>query len=116
MKPKDLLLLYAKEFQGRFKRPYPISWSKETAQAKRLLGIYSADDLSRMISLYVHSYRDQFHERAGKPFGLFIAAVPALVALLASQEHSKPVASSDAEKLKQAREDFDREAAQRNNS
>lgn len=114
MKPKDLLLLYAKEFQARFRRPYPISWSKETAQAKRLLGLYSSDDLSRLISLYVHSYQDQWHVRAGKSFGTFVLALPALVTLLASEEQSKPVASSDAEKLRKAREDY--EAAQRNNS
>jgi hypothetical protein len=103
MKPKDLVLLYAKEYRDRFRRSYPIVWKKDLAQAKRLLGLYSSADLGRMISLYVHAYRDQFHERAGKPFGLFISAAPALVALLASEEQSKPSASSDAEKLKKAR-------------
>lgn len=106
MTPKDLLLAYAKEYRTRFGREYPISWQKQLGQAKRLLGIYSGEDLSRMITLYVHSYRDQFHEKAGKPFGLFIAAVPALVAQLAGSELSQErVNSNEANyaRLRQAR-------------
>jgi hypothetical protein len=107
VKPKDLLLLYASEYKQRFGRQYPIVWGKDSKQAKRLLDLYSEQDLRRMIPQYVHSYRDQFHERAGKPFGLFIAAVPALVASLASEEQGKPMASSDAERLRKAREEYE---------
>jgi hypothetical protein len=114
VKPKDLLLLYASEYKQRFGRQYPIVWGKDSKQAKRLLDLYSAEDLRRMIPLYVHSFQDAWHVRAGKSFGTFVLALPALVALLASEEQSKPVASSDAEKLKKAREDY--ETALRNNS
>lgn len=113
MKPKDLLLLYAQEYQSRFGRSYPISWKKETAQAKRLLGLYSADDLRRMVELYVHSYSDRFHEVRGKPFSLFVLAVPALVALMAQAEQNKPQASTDAERLRKAREEYEQGSSSR---
>jgi hypothetical protein len=103
VKPKDLLLLYASEYKQRFGRQYPVVWGKDSKQAKRLLDLYSVEDLRRMVELYVHSYSDPFHERAGKPFALFIAAIPALIAALDNADRNLPKASSDAEKLKQAR-------------
>lgn len=106
MNSKDLLHHYRRTYYARYQREYPVVWKRHGAQAKRLLALYSPEDLTKYIELYVNSYRDKFHVEKGKPFDLFVTALPALINLASEEQLAKErVGSNESnyERLRSAR-------------
>jgi hypothetical protein len=103
MNGKDLLILFAKAWEEKFKKRYTISWAKDTAIAKRILNAHGEADSRRLVALYLADYPSQFARRAGYSFPVFSVILNELNAELARRDASKVKAHGDFEAIAAAR-------------
>ena len=95
MSPKDVVLYYAKRWQEKYKQRYSVSWGKDTAQFKRLLKTYSADELVVFVDHYFTDFVSSFSVRAGHSIGAFIGQLPAIVASYQQEQEKRRALDTD---------------------
>lgn len=103
MNGKDLLILFAKAWEEKFKRRYTISWAKDTAIAKRILAAHGEADCRKLVALYLSDYPSQFARRAGYSFPVLSVILNELNAELARREASKVKTHADYDQIAAAR-------------
>lgn len=82
------------QFDDAYTRKYgvkaPIIGSKDAPLAKRLLGLYTPEQLSHWIDVFF-TMRDPFIERSGHTFGVFSACIAKVIAASTPVKTSVPV-------------------------
>ncbi len=92
---KSVLLHFASEWEGRYKQRYPISWAKDSANIKRLLGTYEEEELRRWLSFFLsNDFVDQWADTCGRNLGSFLHLVPTIIAAYQKREVTKAAAES----------------------
>lgn len=103
---KEMVLYYAKQWEGKYGARLQISWGKDTAQFKRLLATYSADELVLFIDHYFTDFVSSFSVRAGHSIGAFIGQLPAIIASYQQeQEKRRQVEDTNYARLEAARKE-----------
>lgn len=106
MKPKDLVLLFARTWQARYGRQYPISWGKAVGQAARLLKLYPGDELAAYVKFFFTEHADAFARQGGHSLDIFVATLPKVIAAFSAEQAKREQAAgagADFERLEAAR-------------
>ena len=85
---KALLSHYDEAYQRKFGARYPISPSKDCALAKRLLGLYTAEQLEGWMEQFFDSH-DAFILQSGYTFGVFSACLSKVIVASTDQREQK---------------------------
>ena len=105
MTAPELLKYFARRWKEKNGRNYPISWRKEGAQLKRLLGSYAPEELKNYIDYFLADFRDDFARSCGFTVGCFVVKLAAVIT--AYEEHSAKTTTiehPDWERIQRARE------------
>jgi hypothetical protein len=85
---KSLLTYFDAAFEQKVGVRYPISPAKDTAIAKRLLGLYTADQLQGWIDAFFDT-DDPFIQQSGYSFGVFSACLSKVIVMSANLREQK---------------------------
>ena len=80
-----LLSHYDEAYQRKFHVRYPLSRTRDPALAKRLLGLYSLEQLDTWIDPFF-TLKDDWIERSDYSFGAFSASIARVIAATAKQQ------------------------------
>ncbi len=106
MNSKDLVLLYAKEWEALHKQRYQISWQKDCAIFARLRKNYSDEYLAALVSYQFSGGASDYVRRAGLPLGLFAHSINELIARYEDDKKKRaPVETTNFERLQAARKE-----------
>lgn len=107
MTPKDLLTAYDTAYQAHHGVNAPIVGSKDGPLAKRLLILYSPEDLTRwLVTFFV--MRDPFIQQSGHTFGVFSACIGKVIAATPKTQAAQPI-SAPSENIRALRARLDDE-------
>lgn len=73
-------------YEAKVGAPFPVSWGRDGACMKRILGMYSPDDVMRMQDMYFEQAIDSFAGRQGYSVPEFMREAPALTAQMRARE------------------------------
>lgn len=102
MRPKDLVLLFSREYEAAYGHKYPVAWGKHCRVAKRLLGLVPEAQLGALVKWYLNEFKDRFHIQKGRPLEFLPLALPSFLAYLKEEEKIGEIRGENYGRLEQA--------------